>query len=296
MTTDTSFVPDKLRAMFVNHVSPETGARRWEDARLRATFKRSAVCLLASTALLLTGCAASPAQGSDENSATAADTTLPPKAADTKEPEAPAFDYGPVAGTFTIHAGNADGYTATIKAVVHKPTLVSSMGEMPSWCPPRFSTDSWESLVEASSIISQTVEASFALDDRPGFPAPSNWAPIVETSVGVRALDGGIDPYAGYGKCSSSSAGGAAPTLTSEGYQTVVSDVAFGRSTPAKPLPAKIEEAGFSNYYYLSVRRASSCSIEPAEGFTFLAGSGNSPELNNGDCTFFAVPAVSKAG
>jgi hypothetical protein len=291
MTTETDVAPDNLRAKFVTQASPAMGDGRWGDVRLRAIFKRSAACLLASTALLLTGCAVSPAQSSNEGSAAAADT----KAADSK-PSTPAFDYGPVAGTFTIHVANTDGYTATIKAVMHKPTLVSSTKEMPSWCPPHFSNgNSNETLTEASSIISQTVEASVTLDDRPGFPAPSKWAPTVETSTGVRGPDGGSDPYAGYGECSSNSAGGVAPTLTSEGYQAVFSDVAYGRSTPAKPLPTKIEDARFYNHYSMYVKGAAKCSMEPVEGFTFLAGH-NSPELNNGGCQFFAVPAVPKAG
>lgn len=266
------------------------------NADVGAKFKRSAACLFASTALLLSGCAISPAQSSTESPAAAAATTPSAKAADSK-PSTPAVDYGPVVGTFTIHATNSDGYTATIKAVAHKPTLVSSTKDMPFWCPNSFSNGSSadETLSEASSIVSQTVEASYTLDDRPGFPPPSKWAPTVQTYLNVRTEDMNNHRYVGYGKCSSNSAGGAAPTLTSAGYQTVMSDIRYGRSTPAKPLPTKIEDVPFFDGYDLSVRNASKCSIEPAKGVTFLStpGGSNTPELNNGSCDF---AAVAKAG
>lgn len=290
------FITENLEYMIDATRNPaDRRAPMTTNADVRAKFKRSAACLFASTALLLSGCAISPAQSSTESPAAAAATTHSAKAADST-PSAPAVDYGPVLGTFTIHATNSDGYTATIKAVLHKPTLVSSTKDMPSWCPDRFSNGSSadETLSQASSIISQTVEASYTLDNRPGFPDPSKWAPNVSTHV---SSVGDHDPYPGYGKCSANSAGGPAPTLTSEGYKTVTSDIKYGRSTPAKPLPTKIEDVHFDeNGYYFTVKDGNKCQIQAADGFTFGAETNpdfNSPERNDGHCTFFVVP---KAG
>lgn len=255
-------------------------------------FNRSAACVVASSALLLSACAVTPAQSSNEKPTIAPETMLAAGPAESKRAAA-AFDYGDVAGTFTINVANRDGYTAKIEAVIHKPTLVSSAKEMPSWCPPHFASGSNRDakLAEASSIISQTVEASVKLDDRPGFPGPSKWAPTVSTGLGGKVRDAnGKDPYSdgGYGKCSMNSAGGAAPTLTSEGYQTVWSDIEFGRSTPAKPLPTKVEDVPMdADGYYFVVKDASKCEVQAAEGLTLKPGSTNS------GCEFSLIP---KAG
>lgn len=255
-------------------------------------FNSVAACLMTVGVLSINGCSSPQAQNNTQGSGVAAGATDT-----TPTPTSAGFDYGDVLGTVHLKVKNKDGYRASMKVVMHKPTMRSSLQEIPAWCPPRVTTRTPdEKLTEASSIIFMTAETTVQLDPHEGSPAPLGWAPTVKP--GMPNIEGPtadnpsnkyykLEGYRGRGECSSISA----PSLTEAGYDAVAIDMVHGRAIPSLPLPKTMEEVTFSktDSFYLDIKNVTECTMLPNDEFIDGAlnnDSFNSPEKNNGHCSF----------
>ena len=259
---------------------------------------RTAACLLLAGAAALSGC--SGEAGNAEESAGVVPGAPAAQAEQQTQTIPAAPDYGDVLGTVQIEVTNRDGYMASVQATIHGVTMLSSVDELPSWCPGSFTPGTKETtLFEASSILMQAVESTVRLAPHEGFPEPKDWSPLV--SVGMSSIErvmkeganSSVSLYSGYGECAASSGAGPEPALTDAGYENIFIDLKDGRGTPAQPLPTTVEEVPFTQHpeFYLDVEDGETCSIQPSDEFIFVGHEDyNSPERNNGSCAFILTP------